>query len=299
MKQISELYNFSRSIFSPYEAWDQSWDYGRLHTLPLWPEFVCISRYGKDTKYTHNCPAVIAIEIPLEGNLNIALPGKNITLSPGEFLILPAGEQNTLATSNSDFCRKISCGLCGPLAVSTLSLLKLEPGRKYIIKNPETVFTILKEIERLLFYKSCFFSFRNEEKSIPDICGKCFHFLMLLAASVPDVCNSFVSDAIRIFEIKAGSHITVEQVCRELNITPVRLTRLFKQHTNLTPKQYLISMRMKNAETLLRASMKSVKEIAFLSGYSSPQKFCREFAKSHNLSPRQYRKLAASAEAKR
>lgn len=119
---------------------------------------------------------------------------------------------------------------------------------------------------------------------------------MLLAASVPDVCNSFVSDAIRIFEIKAGSHVTVEQVCRELNITPVKLTRLFKQHTNLTPKQYLISMRMKNAETLLRASMKSVKEIAFLSGYSSPQKFCREFAKFHNLSPRQYRKFAASAQ---
>lgn len=288
MKQISELYNFSRSIFSPYEAWDQSWDYGRLHALPLWPEFVCISRYGKDTKYTHYCPALTAIEFPLEGNLNIALNGENITLSPGEFLILPAGEQNTLATSNSEFCRKISCGLCGPLAVPTLHQLKLDSGRKYIIKDPETAFTMLQEINRLLFYK--------EEKSIPDICGKCFHFLMLLAASVPDVSNTFVSNAIRIFEIKAGSHVTVEQVCRELNITPVKLTRLFKQHTNLTPKQYLISMRMKNAETLLRASMKSVKEIAFLSGYSSPQKFCREFAKFHNLSPRQYRKFAASAQ---
>lgn len=81
MKQISELYNFSRNIFSPYEAWDQSWDYGRLHALPLWPEFVCISRYGKNTKYTHYCPTVNAIEFPLEGNLNIALTGENITLS--------------------------------------------------------------------------------------------------------------------------------------------------------------------------------------------------------------------------
>lgn len=153
MKQISELYNFSRSIFSPYEAWDQSWDYGRLHALPLWPEFVCISRYGKNTKYTHYCPTVNAIEFPLEGNLNIALTGENITLSPGEFLILPAGEQNTLATSNSDFCRKISCGLCGPLAVPLLHQLKLDPGREFIIKDPETAFTMLKEINRLLFYK--------------------------------------------------------------------------------------------------------------------------------------------------
>lgn len=153
MKQISELYNFSRSIFSPYEAWDQSWDYGRLHALPLWPEFVCISRYGKNTKYTHYCPTVNAIEFPLEGNLNMALTGENITLSPGEFLILPAGEQNTLATSNSDFCRKISCGLCGPLAVPLLHQLKLDPGRKFIIKDPETAFTMLKEINRLLFYK--------------------------------------------------------------------------------------------------------------------------------------------------
>ena len=72
---------------------------------------------------------------------------------PGEFLILPAGEQNTLATSNSDFCRKISCGLCGPLAVPLLHQLKLDPGRKFIIKDPETAFTMLKEINRLLFYK--------------------------------------------------------------------------------------------------------------------------------------------------
>ena len=96
MKQISELYNFSRNIFSPYEAWDQSWNYGRLHALPLWPEFVCISRYGKNTKYTHYCPTVNAIEFPLEGNLNIALTGENITLSPANFLFSRLGNKTLL-----------------------------------------------------------------------------------------------------------------------------------------------------------------------------------------------------------
>ena len=43
--------------------------------------------------------------------------------------------------------------LCGPLAVPLLHQLKLDPGRKFIIKDPETAFTMLKEINRLLFYK--------------------------------------------------------------------------------------------------------------------------------------------------
>lgn len=288
MIRVSEIYHLSQSLFSPPDHnLNQSWDYGRKHALPLWLEFVCIARYGKESKFIHYCPTNTAVEIPLDGDLSVTLNGKSITVFPGEFLILPAGEENSLTSGPSGFCRKISCGLCGSLVVQILSMLRLSPGKKYILAEKEMILSILKEMERFLF--------RKEKKSVPEICGLSFSLLMHLAASVPDVFNPLIADAIRIMEFKGAQCITVGQLCEELNVAPEKLTRLFKQQTGFAPKQYLISLRMKNAESLLQSSPKSIKEIAFLTGYSSPQKFCKEFRKFHRMTPGQFRQRFSSS----
>jgi AraC-like DNA-binding protein len=56
-----------------------------------------------------------------------------------------------------------------------------------------------------------------------------------------------------------------------------------------TPAQYLRSIRMREAEKLLRTTFLSVKEIMNRVGLSNESHFVHEFKKTYNLAPSKYR----------
>lgn len=56
-----------------------------------------------------------------------------------------------------------------------------------------------------------------------------------------------------------------------------------------TPAQYLRSIRMREAEKLLRTTFLSVKEIMNCVGLSNESYFVHEFKKTYNLAPSKYR----------
>lgn len=76
----------------------------------------------------------------------------------------------------------------------------------------------------------------------------------------------------------------------KLNISRSTLCRLFKAGKGISPRDYWISRRNERAEFLLLHSELSIKEIAYLLGYSSQFHFSNEFRCYHNISPLHYRK---------
>lgn len=67
--------------------------------------------------------------------------------------------------------------------------------------------------------------------------------------------------------------------------------KLFKKEMGMSPLEFLITLRMKNAEQLLMASWPdrySVAEVAEMCGYSDPLYFSRVFKKYFGLSPKKY-----------
>ena len=58
----------------------------------------------------------------------------------------------------------------------------------------------------------------------------------------------------------------------------------------MTPMQYIISIRIANAQGLLEATDYSINEIARIVGYDNPLYFSRLFHKQKGLSPSQFRK---------
>ena len=78
--------------------------------------------------------------------------------------------------------------------------------------------------------------------------------------------------------------IRVERIAEQLNLDRRYLSRLFKEKTGLSIQDYLISVRMEEAELLLRQG-KSVKEAAHLSGYEDVSNFSKMFKKYYGKSP--------------
>lgn len=76
--------------------------------------------------------------------------------------------------------------------------------------------------------------------------------------------------------------------------SPFHFSRLFRKFTLQTPHQYLLSIRLKHSEILLKTSARPVAEIALSSGFSGPDYFSTAFKKKYNVMPTDYRKNALS-----
>jgi AraC-like DNA-binding protein len=68
------------------------------------------------------------------------------------------------------------------------------------------------------------------------------------------------------------------------------LSRLFKQHTKITPVTFLLKLRIDKARLLLRERLElTVEQIASSVGFHDPLYFSKQFRRWYGVSPTEYR----------
>ena len=87
--------------------------------------------------------------------------------------------------------------------------------------------------------------------------------------------------------------ISLLQLARHCHLSPFHFNRIFKAFTFCTPHQYLMSLRLKQAELFLREKRVPVADIAFTSGFNSIEHFSAAFRKRYGLSPARFREQEA------
>jgi AraC-like DNA-binding protein len=105
--------------------------------------------------------------------------------------------------------------------------------------------------------------------------------------------------ALEIMCRSSAGALTVSDVAAEVGLSPSRFEHILKDATGRTFRQHNRSGRITRAKTLLQNWHLSLKEIAYLTGYSSPSSFSRAFRRSVYRSPSQYRIGATYRAAKR
>ena len=70
----------------------------------------------------------------------------------------------------------------------------------------------------------------------------------------------------------------------------------FREETGVSPLQYILDIRLKNAAKLLETTDCSVSEIAAITGYDNALYFSRLFRRHAGMSPREYRKKRKNAD---
>ncbi len=83
--------------------------------------------------------------------------------------------------------------------------------------------------------------------------------------------------------------ISLDDVSREVNISPYYFSKLFKEESGENFIEYLTRIRVEKAKLLLKEGDLSVKEISSRVGYSDPNYFSRLFKKQTEMTPREYR----------
>ncbi|MBR0598215.1 response regulator [Sinanaerobacter chloroacetimidivorans] len=90
--------------------------------------------------------------------------------------------------------------------------------------------------------------------------------------------------------------ITLEDVAREINVSPQYLSKLFKEETGENFIDYLTAIRIRIAKNLLESDELSVKEICYSVGYSDPNYFSRIFKRIVGATPTEYKESFLSAQ---
>jgi len=83
--------------------------------------------------------------------------------------------------------------------------------------------------------------------------------------------------------------LDAEKLSREIGVSRIQLYRKMKALTGQTVNQFIRSIRLKKAATLLRDHNMPVSEIAYMVGFSAPNHFARYFKQHFGMTPTEYR----------
>lgn len=131
---------------------------------------------------------------------------------------------------------------------------------------------------------------------LPDIDGLKRWFVEKMAGACRNVAtkreektSSVVEKAKQYIAGRYNKDMSLDDVSREVNISPYYFSKIFKEETGENFIEYLTSIRMEKAKTLLKDTEYSMKEICSLVGYSDPNYFSRSFKKNVGVTPTEYK----------
>lgn len=83
--------------------------------------------------------------------------------------------------------------------------------------------------------------------------------------------------------------ITLAKIAGYCCVSPFHFSRVFKTFTSFSPSHFLQSIRLKNAEVLIRNTTMPVTDVAFASGFNSIEYFTAAFHQKYNCPPSKFR----------
>ena len=112
------------------------------------------------------------------------------------------------------------------------------------------------------------------------------------AEIAPVFCHPGVLRAKEMKEHQPGERWRLDDLARRAGLSSIHLAECFTRDVGVAPHQYLLQLRIKQAQEMLRQSDIPITELALELGFSSGQHFAGTFKKMTSQTPQQYRRQA-------
>ncbi len=206
-----------------------------------------------------------ALSFRVKGTASFEVEGKRFVSEAGSLLFLPG---------NTPYKVEYSCSESLVVHLTDCNYTEVE---NILLENAASVEL---RFRRLL-------SSWNEERSVNRAKSILFDLFDLIASDKKiSVSDASFSKCLRYMELNfSDPELDVEKVCEYGFVSVSSLQRAFREHLGMSPKQYLIKLRMNKALELLTANELTVKEISFLCGFSDEKYFSRAFKERYGYPP--------------
>ena len=211
---------------------------------------------------------------------------KKIPFGTGQMLVMFPGEKIHYKAQTDWTIRWI--GVNGKEVDELFSLLGVMkkypiwtvPAHISIVEFMEKIYQLQKESSRVNKYKT--------QALLCEFFGE-----MLSCVQEDTFFNTtddVISTAKNIIAYNYNNNLQIGALAQKVFLSPAYFSRLFKEKTGFTPKQYVLQTRLDKAKELLRLTKHSVKNISLTVGFKDPLYFSRLFVKHEKCTPSQYRK---------
>lgn len=100
-----------------------------------------------------------------------------------------------------------------------------------------------------------------------------------------------VDSALRIIKYNYNNNLSIKAIADSLFLDNAYFSRLFKSKVGVSPKKYILQIRMEKARELLRSTNHHIKEISITVGFNDPLYFSKIFYKAEGITPSEYREI--------
>lgn len=212
------------------------------------------------------------------------LHGKKYIIKPGHVCFYFPQERQYIRPESEPWEFRFM-NFAGPLAEQTIKAFNIQQKPHNAGRCPGDLFDILgMEIRENSYYSQCQAS--------------AMVYQILAAAGVappprsrqqrkPDDLSIQAVNLIR--HAFANPETNIDSIAESLGVHRVTLARMCREKIGLSPKEYLTSLRMDKAQTLLRSTDLPIKEICRMSGFRDPNYFEKVFKKNSYSTPSEYR----------
>ena len=229
--------------------------------------------------FSHIRYPYLALEYLLSGSMEFTTGHDRQIAQSNSLYIISPGSTVKFLSSGNEVIKKLALIVAGVNLNAIIQVLHL--NKNQLVNIPKEM-----ELEKKL---------RNIGSSLtssPENNSLLTYSLLLELSSIVKNNKKDLSPlekAIFFIENNFKEDISIPNIASQANVSISTLRRLFLEKYNLSPLEYLTNLRLNFAVEKLNNKKLSVKQIAFLSGFSSSARFCTVLKEKYNKKPSDFR----------
>ncbi|MBP5490694.1 MAG: helix-turn-helix domain-containing protein [Lachnospiraceae bacterium] len=261
----------------------------------------------RDARLTYyHSHSILEIAYILSGKGQYLIDGVTYDVKQGDLLVCNPGVMHqSIITNPSDPTLEFVAG------ITDLHFLNMEPNSLTLPNGP--VLSLSNEVKREI--SRCCYEIIDENMAPQSgryylVQAQMMKILILLYRAVAEkprdevvgvpfesYSKSYVvQKIIQYLKSNYSQHISLDGIAQNMYLSPVYISKIFKEKTGDSPINYLIQIRLAKAKEMLEENRGSIRTIAAQVGYDDVYHFSKLFKKYYGVSPLYYRKAAIDTE---